>query len=323
MDVFVMTEKIGGIDELRASASHWEALGLGGVLVTDHLFFSPEAGEDGVVRPPDPVVALAALGAASDHLVIGSIVANVGLLHPALVIRHFAQLATLFGGQRVLAGLGAGWNGEEFAALGTQMPGHGARLERLAETCELWRQLFINGHASIEGSQFTVRDLPLAPVPASPPRLMLGGGSDRLLEIAGRYADHIDLNAGSRAKPLKRLPSRRDDLLRKLSTTIADVEAGVAVLDNAAQAAGRRPQDITRSIMAMVLSDDADGLHSGLAETGIDASQCAYLLPADPEKMVPAIAERQRRLGLSMLFVSDGPHLGALVRAASAVPIAE
>jgi alkanesulfonate monooxygenase SsuD/methylene tetrahydromethanopterin reductase-like flavin-dependent oxidoreductase (luciferase family) len=39
-------------------------------------------------------------------------VSNVGLLHPALVLRQFAQLAVLVGGQRVLAGLGAGWNRE-------------------------------------------------------------------------------------------------------------------------------------------------------------------------------------------------------------------
>lgn len=319
MEVYVMAENVGGIEDLRARVLRWEALGVAGVLVTDHLFFSPEPGEEGVVRPPDPVVVLSALGTVSNHLVIGSIVANIGLLHPALVIRHFAQLAALFGGERILAGLGAGWNGEEFAALGATMPAHGARLDRLLETCLLWQQLFTNGRASLHGNVVVVQDLPLAPRPTRPPRLMLGGGSHRLLEIAGRFADHIDLNATSRAKPLKRLPSRRDDLLRKLSTTIADVEAAVEILDGAAKAAGRRPGDISRSIMAMVLSEDAEALRTGLAETHVDASQCAYVLPAEPEKMVPAIAERQRRLGLSMLFVSDGPHLGTVVRAATSV----
>lgn len=320
MDVYVMVNSVGTVDDLRASVLGWEALGVAGVLVSDHLFFSAEPGEEGVVRPPDPVVVLSALGTLSGRMAFGSIVANVGLLHPALVIRHFAQLAALFGGERVLAGLGAGWNGEEFAALGTPMSDHSARLDRLAETCQLWRELFTEGFASIDGKEVVVRDLPLAPVPVRPPRLMLGGGSRRLLEIAGKFADHIDLNATSRARPLRRLPSRRDDLLRKLSTTIADVEAAVEILDGAAKAAGRRPQDVRRSIMAMVLSEDAEALGTGLAETRVDPTDCAYILPAEPEKMVSAIAERQRRLGLSVLFASDGPHLGAVVRAAASVP---
>lgn len=320
MDVYVMVGRVGNVDDLRKSVSKWEALGVAGVLVSDHLFFSAAPGEEGVVRSPDPVVVLSALGTLSERMAIGSIVANVGLLHPALVIRHFAQLAALFGGERILAGLGAGWNGEEFAALGTTMPGHGARLDRLRETCQLWRELFTEGVASIEGKEVVVRDLPLAPVPVRPPRLMLGGGSRRLLEIAGGFADHVDLNATSRAKPLRRLPSRRDDLLRKLSTTMADVEAAVEVLDGAAKAAGRQPADVSRSIMAMVLSESAEDLRTGLSETGIDPSDCAYVLPAEPAKMGPAIAERQRRFGLSLLFVSDGPELEAVVRAAASVP---
>ena len=201
------------------------------------------------------------------------------------------------------------------------MPDHGTRLDRLAETSQLWRQLFTEGVASIEGKEVVVRDLPLSPLPTRPPRLMLGGGSRRLLEIAGSFADHIDLNCTSRAKPLTRFPSRRDDLLRKLSTTIADVGSAVDIVNGAAKVAGRRPEDISRSIMAMVLSEDAEALRTGLAETRVDPSECAYVLPAEPEKMAPAIAERQRRLGLSMLFVEDGSHLEAVVRAAASVPV--
>ena len=102
MDVYVMVNRVAGIEDLRTSILSWEALGVAGVLVSDHLFFSAEPGEEGVVRPPDPIVVLSALGTLSDHMAIGTIVANVALLHPALVIRHFAQLAALFGGQRVV-----------------------------------------------------------------------------------------------------------------------------------------------------------------------------------------------------------------------------
>jgi alkanesulfonate monooxygenase SsuD/methylene tetrahydromethanopterin reductase-like flavin-dependent oxidoreductase (luciferase family) len=205
------------------------------------------------------------------------------------------------------------------------MTGHSTRLDRLGETCQLWSQLFTHGFASLDGQQIVAHRLPLSPVPARPPRLMLGGGSRRILEMAGTYADHIDLNCTSRSKPLPRFPSRRDDLMRKLSTSMADVEGAVAVLEEAARSAGRRPADIRRSIMALVLSEDvlsedAEALHAGLAETGLKPAECAYILPLEPDEMVPAIEERQRRLGLTTLFVPDGPHLAAVVRAAASVP---
>ena len=45
---------------------------------------------------------LTTIAALSDRLHVGTIVSNVGFLHPALVIRQFAQMATLFGGDRVI-----------------------------------------------------------------------------------------------------------------------------------------------------------------------------------------------------------------------------
>lgn len=316
MDVYVIADRVGKLAELRQRVARWDASGVAGVLFTDHLFFAAD-GRDDFVRPPDPIVAIAAIGAMSDQLVVGTIVANVGLLHPVLMIRHFAQLAELLGSDRVLAGLGAGWNGAEFAALGAKMPSHGTRLERLAETAQLWRQLFAHGTASVAGVQVTVSKLPLAPRPDRPPRLMLGGGSRRLLELAGSYADHVDLNGSPRARRLPSLPQPHDDLLRRLSTTIADLEEAGAVVDAAAAAAGRSCDEIKRSIIVDVLGEETVALRKALEETGSTVDTCPYVLPSQPAAMAAAIAERGHRLRLSVLVTPEGPHVAAVAAAAA------
>src|SRR5205807_4257026 len=104
-------------------------------------------------RPLEPMTMLATVATLSDRLHIGTMVSNLSFLHPALVLRQFAQLAALFGGQRVLAGLGAGWNREEFEAIGFEMPSFRTRLDRLEEAAHLARDLFDHGIASLEGSQ--------------------------------------------------------------------------------------------------------------------------------------------------------------------------
>src|SRR4051812_29292369 len=145
---------------------------------------------------------LTTIAALSTRLRVGTIVSNIGFLHPALVLRQFAQMAVFFGGERIIAGLGAGWGRDEFKALGMRMPPHHARVDRLEEAASLARQLFDAGVANLEGEHVVARDLPMAPRPTVPPRLLLGGGSDRLLDIAGRYADMLDLSGTSRRAPL-------------------------------------------------------------------------------------------------------------------------
>ena len=102
-------------------------------MVGDHLFVNG-AGQtrEAARRPLEPMTTLATVATLSERLNVGTIVSNLSLLHPALVLRQFASLAALFGGERVLAGLGAGWNRQEFAAIGLEMPRFAARLD-------LWR----------------------------------------------------------------------------------------------------------------------------------------------------------------------------------------
>jgi len=106
---------------------------------------------------------------------------NASGTHPALLLRQFSQLAVLVGGERVTAGLGAGWSTEEFAALGLELPPFRTRMDRLEEVLRLARGLYDHGAVTFEGTHIVARDLPLSPVPEQPPALLVGGGSDRVL----------------------------------------------------------------------------------------------------------------------------------------------
>ena len=187
--------------EAAATARRLESLGVSGVVQGDHLFLPGPPADDPTARmAADCLTVLTTIAAHSSKLGVASLVANVGLQHPLPLLRRFASLALLHGGDRVYAGLGAGWSRREFEAVGLTMPPHRERLARLTETAELARTLFERGWVREGGARVPAVDLPLAPAPLTPPRLLLGGGSSALLELAGRLADHVDLAPPSHRK---------------------------------------------------------------------------------------------------------------------------
>ena len=123
-----------------------------------------------------------------------TVVANTAWQHPAVLLRQFAQLAVLAGGERVTAGRSAGWCTEEFDAIGLNMPPFRPRMDRLEEVLALAKALFVDGSVTVNGTYVSAKDLPLSPRPQTRPRILVGGGSDRILRMAGRYADNLDLH---------------------------------------------------------------------------------------------------------------------------------
>jgi alkanesulfonate monooxygenase SsuD/methylene tetrahydromethanopterin reductase-like flavin-dependent oxidoreductase (luciferase family) len=311
MKVFV-TYRGGSLEDLRDRARLLEALGVTGVLVGDHLFGAGPGPRKDARRPPEPLTTLATIAALSDRLHVGTIVSNVGFLHPALVLRQFANLAALFGGERVLAGIGAGWSREEFEAIGLRMPGFRSRMDRLEEAAALARQLFDHGIASLEGSHVVARGLLLSPAVTVPPRLLLGGGSDRLLDIAGRYADALDLNGSSRRSAVSGSDLPAADARRRLSTTVADLEASVERVRGASRAAGRPVDAVSLSVLLGYVEFCASAevpnatariaATAGLSTETLD--ECPYALIGEPQRMADLLTERRERLGLDTVILA-------------------
>lgn len=136
--------------QLRDRVRALEDVGAAGVSVSDHIFFT-SAGRprtEGVGHGADPLTTLAAVAGLSERLAVQTVVMNAAWVHPGLLLRAFAQLAVLLGGDRITAGLGAGWSTEEFDALGLAMPGFGTRMDRLAEVLAVARDLWTDGSVS-------------------------------------------------------------------------------------------------------------------------------------------------------------------------------
>jgi alkanesulfonate monooxygenase SsuD/methylene tetrahydromethanopterin reductase-like flavin-dependent oxidoreductase (luciferase family) len=317
MDILVMVRNFSDSKSLARRVRHWEALGVAGVLIPDHLFISggPEVASGS--NHPDPIVVLGAIGALSPTLLIGTIVANVSFAHPALTLRHFAQLATLFGGDRVLMGLGAGWNCEEYNALGLSMPRHADRIQLLEQTLRLGRSLFSAGVATIEAPGLIVCDLRLSPRPEVAPRFLVGGGSDRFLRLAGAFADWVDLNGSSRRLHLGRKSPAVQDAVRRLTTTVSDLEESVRLLAMSAIEAGRSVSDIRHSVLIDTIEfcpvsevgERENGLRRARLAPESDVHQCPYVLIGPPARMRDLLAERSERLGLSAVIVRDDDNL--------------
>src|SRR5258705_8193159 len=118
-------------------------------------------------------------------------------------------------------------------------------MDRLEEVLQLARGLYDRGAVTFEGTHVLARDLPLSPVPKQPPALLVGGGSDRVLRMAGRYADVLDLHGDprhGRVAGATMAEAAVGDVRRRALTTVADLARRIEVVRSAAEDAGR-PRD--------------------------------------------------------------------------------
>lgn len=90
-------------DEALAVARQAEELGVGGVFCYDHVW--PMGRPDRPALAPFPV--LAAVAAATTRLVVGTLIARVGLVPDEVLLAEFGALESVAPG-RVVAGLGTG-----------------------------------------------------------------------------------------------------------------------------------------------------------------------------------------------------------------------
>jgi alkanesulfonate monooxygenase SsuD/methylene tetrahydromethanopterin reductase-like flavin-dependent oxidoreductase (luciferase family) len=144
---------------------------------------------------------------------------------------------------------------------------------------------------------------------------MLGGGSRRLLEIAGRYADAIDLNGSAQAGKVAGTDLRTADKRRRLSTTVADLDESADVVRRASLEAGRPADVVERSIFLTEIvfcaeTEIRDKEEELWAATGLPArslDDCPYAVIGPPQRMAELLEQRRERLGLSRVLLG-GPE---------------
>lgn len=306
------------VDLTRFAASATRAQLRDRVAQLEDVFFTSggRPRTEGVGHGCDPLTTLSAVAGLSERLEVQTVVANSAWIHPGLLLRQFNQLAVLLGGERVTAGLGAGWSAEEFDAIGMALPPFRQRMERLEEVLRLARALYAMGSATLDGRHIAARDLPLSPVPQRPPQLLVGGGSDRALRMAGRYADLLDLHGDPRHGRVVGATMAQavvGDIARRALTTVEDLAGRVGLVRDAAQEVGRSRDAVGIATEIWFTAFGSRG-QVRAAQEGMCAlwrmpvrslDRSPYLLFGSPAQMAEALHERQAAYGLQRITLSE------------------
>jgi probable F420-dependent oxidoreductase len=159
-----------------------EELGYSALYVTDHL--DNQFG---------PLVAATVAAEATTSLHIGTLVLNNDLRNPVVLAKEIASLGLAAEG-RVEVGLGAGWLRSDYAETGVIHDDPGTRIERLRESLSIMKSLWSEDATTYAGAHYNVVSASCNPRPASAPRVIVGGGSKRILTVAAEQADIVGVN---------------------------------------------------------------------------------------------------------------------------------
>jgi len=206
-------------DDPIALAQEAERLGFDFVSAADHPC--------GVSPSYETTAMLTWIAARTGRIKVASRVLGVPFRRPAMVAKFAASLDLLSGGRFIL-GLGAGYSDQEIAAVGGPALSPAEKVDGLAEAIEIIRGAWAHSGYTQHGRHHSVRDLTMQPRPRQPIPVWLGTLGPRALAVTGALADGWIPSLGY--KPTDQFPAMR----RRI--------------DAAAEAAGRRPEDI-RSVL--------------------------------------------------------------------------
>ena len=186
----------------RSLISKTEDLGYSTFFLADH-FLSPGPALDGTYHPPQMLGAVPAIAMALEQtstLRVGCRVFCNDYRHPVVLAKEAATMDYLSEG-RLEFGLGAGWIKAEYEAAGMPFDEFPQRFERFAETVHAYKAFMSGEPLAITGESINWSGFSGTPEPAQKPwpPLMIGGGSKKILEFAGREADIVSLNFNNRA----------------------------------------------------------------------------------------------------------------------------
>ncbi len=171
------------------TARQAEALGYDTLLMPDHFGsqFAPFSG-------------LTAAATVTATMRVGTLVAANDFRHPLVLAKEAATLDLISGGRFEL-GLGAGWDGSDYAESGIEFLGSAERADRLTEAIAVLKAAFSGEKFSFSGRYYQITGHAARPLPAQRPHppLMIGAGAPRLLGLAAREADIVTLAPRTRA----------------------------------------------------------------------------------------------------------------------------
>jgi probable F420-dependent oxidoreductase len=203
-----------------------------------------------------PVPAMMAAADATTTLRVGTLVFDNDYKHPVVLAKELATLDVLSGG-RVEVGIGAGWLRSDYEQSGIAMDRPGVRVDRMVEGVAVLKGCFAPGPFSYEGRHYRVTGYDGLPKPLqTPPPLLIGAGSPRMLRIAAREADIVGVN-----------PSIHSGAVDAAAAQHGAAEVTDGKLATIREAAGARYDDLEINLLqfAAIVTDDRRGTAEMLA----------------------------------------------------------
>jgi probable F420-dependent oxidoreductase len=248
-----------------------------------------------------PMVALAVAAEATTTLRVGTLVLDNDFRHPVLLAKEAATLDVVTGGRFEL-GLGAGWLTSDYERSGIAMDPPAVRVERLAESIEILRALW-SGSATFIGRHYRVTDAPGTPTPVTPggPPFVIGGGSRRILELAGRVAATASI-----------VPSLAAGHLGAEVAAEAVVEKYADRVRWVHEAAGERAGEVELQCWTAAVAivpnarEVVESLAPGFGLTPEQLRAAPVALIGSTEEIAETLRRRREELGFSCIVVHEG-----------------
>lgn len=276
------------VDELADLAARAESLGFSSVTIPDHL-------DD----QPAPLIGLTAAALATTRLRVLPLVLANDYRHPVVLAKELATIDRLTGG-RLETGLGAGWMTSDYEFSGIDHDRPGIRISRLSESVDIVRSLLAGERVDVDGEHYTVHGSLGTPHPIqSPVPIMLAGGKQKMLTLAGAKADIVGINPGLTAGVIDERAGRD-----------ATLERTDRKLDWVRDGAGARFDDLelqTRIHLAMI-TDDREGVAAEMAPLlGISAEEALsspHALVGTVQQCIDEVQRWRDRWGISYVSIN-------------------
>ena len=174
-------------NRLRDVVLESERLGYHSVWLDDHLMY-------GASPMLECWTTLSALASATSTIRLGTMVTSNAFRNPALLAKMTATVDVISGG-RLELGVGAGVQKEEHESYGFPFPKLSIRIERLKESVEIIKKMWVQEKASYKGKHYCIADAVCEPKPLQKPRppITIGGcGEKHTLKVTAQHADRFD-----------------------------------------------------------------------------------------------------------------------------------
>ena len=226
--------------------------------------------------------------------------------NPALLGKITSTVDQISGG-RFIAGLGSGWLRREYDAFGYPYPSNAERIEQLAEGVEVLKAMWTQDEPSYHGRYFSIEKAYNVPKPVQQPHppILIGGAGSRVLRVAARLADILNVVAPVTRGAVDFKESARFDK--------PDLERRIGMLHRYAREAGRDPDAIELSslsttFLSMDKSKTDEMAQRAASNMGLPDAEGArnfpMLLTGTPEEVKREIRSRIEQFNLSYFILS-------------------